>query len=422
MLEKLKNEAFFKNSFIVFFGGIIGSFLNYIFHLIIGRMVSIPVYGEIESLTSLLSIISIPIATLGMIITQSNAFDKANNDKEKSRRDFFNITKKLLYCSLFVFLVLLLLTPLVGKFLNIDNPIAIILVWIIIAVSLLSSVSGGILTGWQKFKEISIIGIISTFAKLAGGVILVKIGLALTGSIGGFVIGSVVSYALSLLALKFVFKTKDKGKKEILEKKESVSFKKYIIPFFWGNMSMAILGSADMIIAKHNLSDISAGEYGALSIVSKIIFFATGAITSVLFSMSSCENYGKKIPTNIFKKALYLMFFVSGLAIIFYFIFSEFTLGMLFGSKYSQVAHYLGWFAILASLFSINNLIFQYLLSIRRKMISYYLLGSSLLAVFFMLVYGKNITEILFIMSVAQIVSIISGCFLLKSKKNNNGK
>ncbi|MDO8529354.1 MAG: hypothetical protein Q7S18_01665, partial [bacterium] len=139
MLEKIKKEIFFRNSFIVFFGGIIGSFLNYVFHLIIGRIVSISVYGEIESLTSLISIISIPVATLGMAITQRSSFNKFDGNKERSRGDFFNITKKLLYCSLFVFLFLFLLTPLVGKFLNINNPTAIILIWVIMIISLLSS-------------------------------------------------------------------------------------------------------------------------------------------------------------------------------------------------------------------------------------------------------------------------------------------
>lgn len=417
MLEKLRKEIFFRNSFTILFGGIIGSFLNYAFHLIIGRIVSIPVYGEIESLTSLISIISIPVATLGMIITQTSAFNKFDGNKEKSRGDFFNITKRLLYCSLFIFLFLFLLTPLVGKFLNINNPTAIILIWVIMIIALLSSVNNGILTGWQKFREISFIGIIGTFAKLIGGVILVKIGLALTGAIGGFVISSVVSYGLSLFALKFILSAKKEEAKEISEKKESLSFKKQIIPFFCGNMAIAVLGSADMIIAKHNLDGVSAGEFGALSIVSKIIFFATGAISSVLFSMSSCENYGKNISATLFKRALCLVIIISGAATLLYFVFPELALRALFGDKYLPVAQYLGWFAILASLFSINNLLFQYLLSIRKKKIAYYLLGTSLSAAFFMLVFGKSIIMILAILFAAQIASMLFGCFFINKDK-----
>jgi len=185
-------------------------------------------------------------------------------------------------------------------------------------------------------------------------------------------------------------------------------------------LAINILSNADMVIAKHNLDEISAGQYGALTIVSKIIFFATGVIASVLFSMSAESDHKKGNPMTIFRNASYLMLFVSICATIIYFIFPNMVLGILFGKKYLSVSHYLGWFAIMVSLFSFTNLIFQYLLSIHKTKIVYSLLTISIIASGLILFLGKSFSAILIIGSIAQLLAIIFGFyFILRGRENS---
>ena len=53
-------------------------------------------------------------------------------------------------------------------------------------------------------------------------------------------------------------------------------FKSYVFPAFAGMLAINLLGNIDMILAKHNLDSVLAGGYGALNVISKIIFFVTG--------------------------------------------------------------------------------------------------------------------------------------------------
>lgn len=418
MIQKVKNNPFARNSLILFIGTMGGSALNYLFHLVIGRMVGVEVYGEVESLISLINIISVPAMTLTMVATKYSAACKADNNPKKNYFIIKYLNKKILLYGLPLFVLIVFLTPLISQFLKVENQLALIIVWVIMLFSFFMSVNTGTLQGWQRFKDASLLGVFSALIKLVTGILLVKIGFELSGAIGSFALGMLAAYLASLIFLRFIFREKSSngGYESAVD---FVSIKSYIIPVLIGNLSIAILGNADMVLAKHNLNSIEAGQYGALFIVSRIIFFATGVIASVLFSMSAENHHKKGDSVSLLKNALFLTFFVSAGAVIIYFVFPKLVLGILFGDKYLSVASYLGWFAIAASLFSFVNLILQYMLSIHRTKFVYSFLAVSAAATLAVLLLGTSIRSILAITAIAQIISISIGLFCLKKGKRS---
>lgn len=409
------------NSLVLFSGSMVGNVLNYAFHLVLGRMVSINVYGEVESLVSLINIISVPAMTLSMVAMKYSAVAKAENDVHGTFEIVKYLTKKVFIYGIPIFLALVVMTPYFKNFLKIEESLPIIFIWLIMLISFFSSISSGVLTGWQKFKDISWIGIWGTIAKLMSMVILVKIGFGLSGAIGSFLIAGLISYAISLVALKFiVVENKDSGSHTALSNVDFKSIAKYVMPAFVATLVINILGNVDMVIAKHNLDAVVAGQYGALTIVSKVIFFGTGIIGTVLFSMAAENSHKKGNSLAILRNASYLVSLVSLSATVIYFIFPEVVLSILFGSKYVDVAGYLGWFAILVTLYSFLNLIVQYLMSIHQTKAAYGMLGVSLITVLAMLFQGTNISAILEIMITAQVFAILIGVYyIFKSNKKD---
>jgi len=416
----LNGNALVKNSAVLFIGTMLASVLNYFFHLIIGRLVSVEIYGETESLLSLINIISVPAMTLTMVATKYAASCNAEKDRKGSREIWKYLNKKVLKYGLPIFALAVVLTPQIGNFLNIKNNFSLILIWITMLLSFFSAINLGILRGWQKFKQVSLAGIWGAAAKLIFGVILVKVGFALNGIVGSFMLGALASYFGAIFALKFIItKKKDNEIEDCNYKIDFKSLKRYVVPALVGNFAIAILGNADMVLAKHNLNSVLAGQYAALTVVSKIIFFATGIIASVLFSMSA-ENHHKKSDTlEIFKNASLLVLGVSFCAVIFYFIFPEFVLGMLFRNKYADVAGYLGWFAIMVTIYSYVNLMFQYLLSIKKTKIAYGLFAVSSASSLVILFIGKDIYAILTIITITQISALMLGFYFLLKEKNS---
>lgn len=409
----LNDRALARNSAILFAGIMGASVLNYVFHLAIGRMVTIEEYGKIESLNSLIYIILIPTATLTMIATKYGAGFKARGDMAGNRAFSRYLEKKIFLYGLPVFALLFFATPYVGHFLKIEERWPLVMLWIMMFISFFAAVNSGILNGWQKFKSISAMNIWGTVIKLVFGVLLVKLGFALSGAIGGYVLGGIVSYIASIIFLRFIFSAKEK---EVAQPVMQQSLKAFVIPFFIGNLAINLMGNADMILAKHILDPTQAGQYGALTIVSKIIFFATGVIATVLFSMSAENHYKKNDSGKIFRNASLLMLAISAATVIFYFLFPAFILKLLFGGKYTDVAGYLGWFAVMVALFSYVNLMFQYLLSIHKTKIVYGLLAISLISSLAILFTGHSIYGILKVAIISQIAGIVVGIYFLYKK------
>lgn len=413
------HEAFAKNSFILFCGTAIGNVLNYFFHLAVGRYVSIQTYGEAESLISLIAIISVPAATLSMVATKYAAACKSEGNIAGSRDILNYLNKKVFLYGLPIFAIAVLMTPVIGSFLRTGSNFALILIWISMFLSFLAAVNSGILGGWQKFKEVSFMGVWGAATKLIAGVFFVSAGFSLNGVIGGYVVGILIVYIVSVMALRFITAKNDRRDKSKCETKINVkSMRKYIMPVFVGNLAITILGNADMILAKRNLDALSAGQYGALTVVSKIIFFATGILASVLFSMAAENNHKGNSSRHILSLTLLAVMAISLVATGIYFLYPEWVLSVLFRNKYQSVEGYLGWFAVAVMLFSLSNVIFQYLLSLHKTKIVYALLLVAIMFSGAIFIYGKNIYDILMILIISQATALVLGVFFLFAGKN----
>jgi O-antigen/teichoic acid export membrane protein len=155
MIKKIWGNAFARNSLIFFVGSMVVNVLNYFFHVVLGRMVSVEIYGEVESLLSLVNIISVPSLAIGMVATKFSAGYKADNDPVSNYRIMEYLNRKVLRWGLPVFFMMVLVTPLVARFLKIDQNLPLVIVWLIMYLSFLLAITNGIISGWQKFYEAS---------------------------------------------------------------------------------------------------------------------------------------------------------------------------------------------------------------------------------------------------------------------------
>jgi O-antigen/teichoic acid export membrane protein len=358
-----------------------------------------------------------------MFSARYNAKTKANNNIAESNEIWKLITSKVFKVGLILLIISIFLIPWVGSFLKISSYLPIFLVFSALFVSLLASINNGVLIGWQKFLESGLSNISSVSVKLIFAVLLLYFGLGVNGVMIGFFLGGTAMYLVSFVAIKILFKNKKKLR-EIKKEKIEIDFigmKKYIFPVLIGTLALNILGNIDMVMAKHHLDATLSGHYGALTVMSKVIFFATGAIATVLFSMSSEENHKKKDSKKSFINSIILTSIIAFSAIAFYFLFPRFVISIFFGERYFLIAQYLGWFAVMATLFSFINLIIQYLLSINKtKFIWIFLLFSIIegSAIYF---FGKNIYTIIEIVLFVQAFAIFIGLFLIfkKTEKKN---
>ncbi len=412
-----RGSALLRNSIILFAGTMFANLINYLFHFVMGRMVEPSVYGEVESIVSLLAIVSVPGAAITLVAARFAATAKAKGNPAESRAVFSFLNRNLLKYGLPFFLSSLLLTPYVARFLRIEYAsVSVVFLFGMMFLSFFSSAATGILQGWQRFFSVGSIQAVNSIVKLLFSVIFVWVGFRTDGIVGAFFLAGIASYVVARMVIRRIDHQDRSGETSVddVATPDLSAFRPYAVLVLFGSLSIAILGNADMIIAKYHLIPDEAGLYGALFIVAKTIFFAGGILGSVLFSMSAEEhdrNGGVKKDSKLFHHALFLSVLFVIASVGFFALFPEFVLRVFFGSRYLAGAPFLGWFALGSGLYVLVNFFQQYLLSVHRTRVVWGTLVFSILGAIAMFFLAHDVGSLVRYVVYTQTAALLVSAF-----------
>lgn len=401
------------NSLIFFIGSFLVGIGGYLYQFLMARMLTVETYGELQAILAIFVIIGIPIGVITTVLTKWTADFKAKNWLNKIYTLFLLFTKKSLIAAIIFFIIFVILSGFIARFLNLTSILPLVFLGIGLLFSFSSSINNGILQGLQKFKELSIISIISTFLKILFAVLLVNLGFAINGAVGAIVLSGLIGYLISFYPLKFLFQQQ----KEKLQIKEIFQ---YSFPVFFILLFISLLYNTDIILVKHFFSAQTAGEYGALAMLGHIIFFITGPIVGVMFPMAVAAHSNHTDSTKVFKKTIFLVGLIGGTILLSYFFVPDFIIKILIGSKFLSISKYLGWFGLSMFLFSLVNLFSSYFLSTDKIKCAYLMGIGVLLQIILISIFHANLWQIIWIMNAIMFFTLallIFYYFKIKIKK-----
>lgn len=404
MLKIIKNDRIYSNSLIFFTASLLGGFGNYVFHALAARLLLPSGYGELQSLISLSVIFGIPVGVLSVVITKYTAEFKAKNENQKIYFLFKNFTKKFLTVGLIFFIILFLAAPFISNFLSLKSltPLTILLTSFIFV--FLTALNNSILQGLEKFKDLSLISIVSVIFKIVLAFILIKLSFAVAGVIGAIVLAGLLAYGLTFIPLRFLTKFASSPRESVhLPIRQMLCFS---APVFFTILFTTLLYNLDILLVKHFFSPAVAGQYAALALLGHIIFFVVGPLATVMFpaasaahAFSATGHEDKTTSSVILQKSFFMSTVVGLIALIFYFTFPAFIIKIIIGANYLGLSPYLGWFALSMFLFSLISLLSQYFLSISRARFAFILGASVLLQIIFIAFWHQTLWQIVWIMN-----------------------
>lgn len=364
-IGKIRKNQLLAGSFVLFVGTTIANFGNYIYHLLMGRLLGPADYGALVSLISLIYIISVASLTLNTVVVRFTSIFKAKGDYGRIYSLFREFSQKFLLLGISVFALFVFGNRSIADFLKITNYKAIILISSTFLIRFLVPINNGLLRSFLNFTFLSVNNIFAVILKLGLGVILVKMGFSVLGAVSAIVVADFLSYFVSFIPLRFLLKYKSK----IVE----VDWKGavfYAAPTFIVILSLTSLYTTDILLIKHFFEPHQAGLYSALGMLGKIIFFASAAITMVMFPLvaESYEN-GKKYRDILFQALLLVGGISVGITAI-YFAFPKLMVGLLYGSSYLEIAPLLGIFGIFIAVYSVANVLTNFFLSIHKTKVA----------------------------------------------------
>jgi O-antigen/teichoic acid export membrane protein len=389
---------------------VVGSFsinlINYLFNLVMGRLLNPIQYGELIALFGLVAIIGVPATTISILMAKHISKLLSGAKPEQAAALYALTTRLLIYGALGLLAFYWLITPFLARFLAIDLK-TMLLFGLTIPFMLLSSINSGSLQGLRQFIPYTTILIIQTLVKSVLGTLAVIAGYSINGVIGSLVIGSLLAYCYGYLRLKKILRP---NKKLPLSLTVSVlNLFRHSWTIFTTTLFLALLNNLDVTLAKHYLIPVEAGQYAALSVIGKIILYISAAFITVSFPYISSS-----IASNDQKEKRYVYFSllatsaISGISLTAFSLMPLRIVTLLLGWTYAPIAPYLASFALAMFLFNLSYALITFFMAGKSKTYLLPLALAVFVQIIMILIWHHTIVHIITAVLVSNLVLIIT--------------
>lgn len=356
------SKALYKNSIILFLGTIAAGFGAYLFQLLMGRLLSLQDFGTLAVLTYFFSFISVPASALTTITTRMVAGLKAHGNLGGVHYFMTRLNAILFVMALILSAIFFFLAPLIQRSLHLESRVPYYWYCFSLLPVFTIAIYRGVFPGLQRFVAGSVISIIEVVAKLILAVGFILLSFQLSGAVAAIVISTIIGFACMFWQLRDI--------RSIPVQPVPLGGipRQYIFILVW-SLALTALSSIDIFLIKRFFSGEEAGLYAGISILAKIIMFASLAVSGAMFPAAAelYESGNHAQHRLLLWKASGIMVAVASLGILVYAMVPKLVISILFGSRYLVFAQYLLPLGMVAALFSAVQLFATYFLSIRKR-------------------------------------------------------
>lgn len=323
----------------LFAGTLAGGVLGYVFQVLMGRMLSTEEYGLFGALMALFAVLSAPLGTLLMVISRKVSEYRAAADSGSIRHFFYSINLKTTVAGTVVIALALLFVPQLQAYLKSASPIPVYLLGALVFSALLPVVNDAFLQGLQSFSWLSASSTMRVLLKIVFSVALVWIGYGVSGALAGAVLASLAAWLITYWPLHAPL-AHGRGKPfrtEHLRLRPAV-------PVLVANTAFVAMTQLDMVLVNHYFPAHEAGLYAAASILGKAVMYLPGGIAMALFPMVAENHARDRSSAHLLLQAVALTTLMCGAGAVFYLLFGEWIIEVLFGASYRGAGEVLKFF------------------------------------------------------------------------------
>ncbi|NNE03160.1 MAG: sugar isomerase [Eudoraea sp.] len=350
ILKKVSPEQLFMGSVLLVNGG------NYVYNLILGRLLGPEAYADAALLVTLLLVLSF----LGMtfqLATTKFAVLFSGTDWENFRN---RIYKQAIFVGTIIGALLVYFAKDFQVLFQTKTPYMFVILGFGIPMYFIMCVNRGTFQGHLQFKMLSITYQTEMWSRLIITLcfllfspwepsITVSIGIALS-FLFGLIPSDLKGISLSIPSL--------------LSPQQAKHVNKFIILTLCYEVTQIIINNSDVLMVKHYFDSMEAGLYASLALIGRAVYFVAWMFVMLLLP-TVVQKAKDGIPTApiLFKYVGYVT--ILSLAIIVScYLFPELIIGLMFGEAYLSMAELLWQYAVATSLFAIGNIFAYYFLSL----------------------------------------------------------
>jgi O-antigen/teichoic acid export membrane protein len=387
-MKQILANPFLKNSAIMFVGTMGTNVLAYVYHLVVGRSLGPVGYGEIAALLSIFYILNSPSIVVQNILVKFFSQLRAKQEHGQGKQLFVRITMMVFAIELLCLVLLLPFVSSLASFLHIEHESNLLWLYLMFAVFLVTIINISALQAYQQFVAMSILNMVGGALRLGFGAVGSMFGVMWT--LVANVVAGVVTYVVTFIPLRQFLRTTP----EKLRISPATALY-YSVPTFLAVFSVNALYSMDVVLVKHFFTSQEAGIYSSLSVLGKIIFFASYSIGQVAFPMLAERRELNKPYSMIVMTALSIVGAVSAVLTLGYIAFPSFVVSVLFGSAFDDASQYLGIFGAFISLYTLSNLLTTMYIALGKTNVWIFTMIAAVVQIFCMSLYHDSLTTII---------------------------
>ncbi|WP_445382580.1 sugar isomerase [Robiginitalea sp. IMCC43444] len=331
---------------------------NYLYNLILGRMLGPGFFSEAALMVTLLLILSFLGMTLQLTVTKFSAQLQAWEQESL----VVTMNRLAIFIGGVLGIVVILLAPVLQEYFQTQNALMFRIFGLGIPIYFLLSISRGNAQGQFDLKKLSI----SYQSEMWGRLIVTALILLIIP----FQPGILVSFGI-LVSLVLGFFPLSGGKIKLLkarslETKVKRNIKVFLCITACYELTQILINNSDVLLVKRYFDAEQAGLYAALALIGRVVYFIAWMFVMLLLpEVVRAKKEGKATGSLLFKYVGYVgvlsMFIVLACAI-----FPNEIIKLLFGMEYIAMAGLLWQYALATALFAIANIFTYYFLSLEQ--------------------------------------------------------
>lgn len=392
----MKSKKFESIALFLFAVSIFASGINYLFQIISGRLLNQVEYGTLNSVFSIINILTIFGVAVGLSITK----DFANSSNVKGKIDYL---LKLFACLSVPFIAIVAFAM---RILNFQISVCI---FSAIAIFLISStyIYYGMFQGTKMFLHLSIFNLIQPVIKLSLGIGLILLGLKINAAPIAMIFGALICiiYGHIISCKKF-----EKSSADFSDIKPILS---YMVFTLISTVCVTVFNNIDILIVRSYFSEYDVGIYSCSALFGKVLMYIPTALTVLLVPVAAQNNSEGKIAL---RKSLIYSFLLSSIAGSGLYILRKPIITIIMGNSYLPAEKYIFPICITIIPLVLATVLINYLIAVGDKI---FVSISSLSALAIMLISVMFIhSSIITILLVLAFVYILLTLILFIRSKN----
>jgi len=379
---------------------IVGNVLALVFTVIFARALGASGYGSLAALLSAYIILMVPGSALQIAAAREVSREVAAGSTTAGS-EVRSWLARLAVGTLVVAVLAIPLRGVIGALINVDDLWAAAAVPVTAMLWMILAVERGVLQGHQRYSTVALSIVGEATTRIIFAVLLVAIGLDVTGAF----LGS----ALSLLAVALVLLVPLGRRLAPAEGDErEASRLRDLLAGAWipviGLTLLFALQELHIIIVKHEASDEAAGSYAVAAVAAKAIIWVAVGLGMYLLPEAARRAETGVDARPILLRTLALIAAASVPMVLIYAVAGRPLLKAVFGEELTAASDALPWLGLAMAMLACAYLSVQYLLAMGRANFIWVLGVAAVMEVVLLIAIGADLTEVALALFAVQVV------------------